>query len=129
MSAAPRIWRRLASAQDGAALVEFSLVGPMFLLLLLGLMQFGLAAWRQNELQFAVQQAARCANVRPDLCGDPAATAAYAAGRIRTFTVEPSAFSVSEEACGVRVRGELEAPIIAVGLPGPSRVRAEVCRP
>ena len=56
----PPIWRD----EDGAALVEYALVLPALLALAFGLMQLGGMAWTQEALNYAVQEAARCAVVR-----------------------------------------------------------------
>jgi hypothetical protein len=50
---------RLASAQQGAAAVEFAIVAPVFLLLLLGIFDIGQMAYAKAVLQGAVEQAAR----------------------------------------------------------------------
>lgn len=51
--------RRLASAQQGAAAVEFAIVAPVFLLLLLGIFDIGQMAYLKAVLTGAVEQAAR----------------------------------------------------------------------
>ena len=54
-----RFLRRLAVAQDGAGAVEFALVAPVFLLLLLGIFDIGQMAYGKAILSGAVERAAR----------------------------------------------------------------------
>jgi Flp pilus assembly protein TadG len=65
---APRVVRRavrslaparLRRAEDGAAVAEFAVVVPIFLILLLGTLEFARGFWIVNTLQFAVEQGAR----------------------------------------------------------------------
>ncbi|MBR0939090.1 TadE/TadG family type IV pilus assembly protein [Bradyrhizobium jicamae] len=49
--------------ERGAALVEFSVVVPLWLSLTFGIMQAGLVLWAQVGLQHGVELAARCASV------------------------------------------------------------------
>lgn len=44
---------------DGSATVEFALVLPLFVMLLLGLVEFGLAIWHQEILTNASREGAR----------------------------------------------------------------------
>lgn len=53
----------LASAQDGAAAVEFAIVAPVFLLLLLGIFDIGQMAYGRAILSGAVEKAARSASM------------------------------------------------------------------
>jgi Flp pilus assembly pilin Flp len=51
--------RRLARDERGATIVEFALVAPVFLLMLLGTFDFGHMIYAQSVLQGAVHQAGR----------------------------------------------------------------------
>jgi hypothetical protein len=50
----------LGRAQDGATLVEFALVAPIFLALLFGTIELGRALWTQQALQQTAIVGARC---------------------------------------------------------------------
>lgn len=54
-------WRRLLRAESGNPLVEFALVAPIYIALLLGLVEFGRAFWIRNTLQFAAEETGRYA--------------------------------------------------------------------
>jgi Flp pilus assembly protein TadG len=55
----PAFVRRLARNSDGAALLEFALVGPAFLALLVAILQTGVVFLFQQTLQTATTQTAR----------------------------------------------------------------------
>jgi len=55
----PRLFRRLARSTDGAALLEFALLGPAFLALLVAILQTGVVFLFQQTLQTATTQTAR----------------------------------------------------------------------
>jgi Flp pilus assembly protein TadG len=57
----PGFWRE----SGGSAIVEFAIILPMILLLVLGLYDFGKLFWIQNTLQFAAEQTARYAMTQP----------------------------------------------------------------
>ena len=56
---ARREWGALARAQEGAAAVEFALIAPLFLLMLLGILGYGGYFWRAHSLQQIANDAAR----------------------------------------------------------------------
>jgi Flp pilus assembly protein TadG len=125
--------RRTAGAllrrRDGAAAVEMALVLPVLMLLVLGTMELGAMAWTQAALEFAVQEAARCAIVRPDLCGSPSQTASWAAQRVVGQTVPASAFTVTTAACGTQVRAQLAYRFKLIPIaPSAPTLTAQVCR-
>lgn len=64
----------LGRAANGATLVEFALVAPVFLALLFGTLEFGRALWTQQALQETAIAGARCMALPQSGC----ATAAYA---------------------------------------------------
>src|SRR5487761_1588895 len=54
---------RAGRGQDGAAAVEFAIVLPVLVLLLFGVIQFGLAYNRQQGLNAAVREGSRLASI------------------------------------------------------------------
>jgi TadE-like protein len=63
----------LGRSQNGATLVEFALVSPVFLAPLFGTLEFGRALWTQQALQQTAIAGARCMALPQTNC----ATAAY----------------------------------------------------
>jgi len=55
----PRFLRRLGRSSDGAALIEFAILGPAFLALLVAILQTGVVFLFQQTLQTATTQTAR----------------------------------------------------------------------
>jgi uncharacterized membrane protein len=74
---------------------------PVLILLLLGTAEFGRLLWTQNSIQYAVEQAARCAAFKLSGCGNAAQTQAYAASLVHGYEAVSSEFSVTYGACGV----------------------------
>src|ERR1700675_3482302 len=65
---------------SGAAAVEFAMILWPLMLLLLGTVDGGRMLWTQNSLQYAVEQAARCAAVNSTTtCSTAAQIQSYAA--------------------------------------------------
>jgi len=88
---------------SGATAVEFALTMPLFLALLIGGVQLGLALWLQFGLQYGSEAAARCASITTTTCGTSDQIAAYAANHALGLSVPSSAFSVSTPSCGNQV--------------------------
>ncbi len=95
--------RRLAKETEGASAVEFALTAPLFFILLFSVAQFGLFLWTQLGLQHAVDLSARCASLMHTTCPDEGSTQAYAAGQAYRLNIDPSVFSVTQDACGQNV--------------------------
>jgi Flp pilus assembly protein TadG len=66
--------RRRRGAEEGATAVEFALVAPVLIGLIMGLVELGRLAWTFHALQHAVQETARHAMVH-DADALPALTA------------------------------------------------------
>lgn len=121
--------RALAADRSGATLVEYALVLPVLALTFFGIVQVASLVLAQATLSYAVEEASRCAAVRPDLCGEPAQIQDYAAQLTTGFDIPPSAFSVSNEACGRRIRAEATYRLLVTDmLPAVPPLTAEVCR-
>ncbi len=102
-----RLGVRLGADKAGATAIEYAIVLPALLLLLLGTVDVGRVFWVQVTLDRAVQAAARCAAVNANLCATTAQIQAYAASQAFGMTIAPSAFTPSTEACGQKVSARL----------------------
>lgn len=84
-------------SESGSAAVEFALVAPVLIAIMMGLIDFGRLFWTKNTMQFAVDETARFAMVNP--ASSPATLTAYATNRISgsltgvTFTATPTTIS------------------------------------
>ena len=93
------MFRRLAADQRGVAAIEFALLAPAFLMLLVGTMTMSILFFTTTSLHFAVEAAARCASVMSTVCSNSVTTTAYAAGKYYGSTVKP-VFTCAGRACG-----------------------------
>jgi Flp pilus assembly protein TadG len=87
----------------GAAAIEFAIVLPILLLLVLGLIEVGRAIWTQTTLDYAVQAAARCYAIGHAVAGATCETAAqtqqYAVDHAPGLSLSTDIFNVTIEAC------------------------------
>jgi Flp pilus assembly protein TadG len=128
--------------KSGAAAVEFAFVGLALIFLLFGVVECGRMLWTQNALQYAVEQAARCAIVNtttspkcpatcstcPTACGTTTQIQSYAACMAYGLTLSSSVFSVTTPSNSSCVSASLP---YATGLPVSISVTltAQSCRP
>jgi Flp pilus assembly protein TadG len=115
----------------GAAAVEFALILWPLLLLVLGAVDGGRMLWTQNTLQYAVEQAARCAVVSTATCGTPAQIKSYAASMANGMSVSPSVFSSASPGCGAKTTQVSASYSYSPLFPFPTNVTltASSCRP
>lgn len=65
---------RFGARRDGAAAVEFALVAPTLVLLLLALFEFGIFAWNRHSLEHATEEAARVVMTKTSVIDTEVAT-------------------------------------------------------
>lgn len=87
----------------------------MFLTLVLGIVEFGRLLWTLNDLQFAVEQGARCAVVKPASCATASEVQSYVAGRVFAPGVASGNVTVASASCGTQVSAS--APFTFVASP------------
>lgn len=93
----------IIGASGGASAVEFAIVGPVFLMLTVGLFYICLLLFCMGSMQYAVEEGARCASVKTTICTDSNSTVTYAQaayfGPVTaptfTYTAAPCGHSVS----------------------------------
>ena len=91
--------------ERGTSAVEFAIVGPVFLLLVVGFLYLCLSLFLVGSLHFAVEEGARCASIRTTVCSDNATTVAYAQSRY--FGPRSPTFTYQAAACGKSVSGSV----------------------
>jgi len=111
----------LAHDRRGAAVVEFALVAPLLIAILVGLVELAAWSWGAAESRDLAARAARCVAVTPERCQGDAAVAALVAADSRFG----SRVRIENSACGVRisVTGGLPAALT----PGLGVVTASAC--
>jgi Flp pilus assembly protein TadG len=105
MGAAPLTTRNNFPAdQNGAAAIEFAIVGPVFLLMVIGLIYGCLMLFGIASLHYAVEEGARCASVKTTVCTDSASTVSYTQAAYQGPVMSPT-FTSTTAACGHSVTG------------------------
>lgn len=101
-----RIMRWHWGNDHGATAVEFALIAPLAVMLMIGIMGLSLMLLSIGGMHFAVEAAARCASVNPTLCNGPAAIVAYANSRYSGALITP-VFTYASVACGNQVSASI----------------------
>jgi Flp pilus assembly protein TadG len=91
--------------------VEFAMVLPPVLMLLLGTMSASVAVFTAASLHYAVEGAARCYSVNASQCGSATTTQSYA----QSHYLGPNSptFTASRPACGSQVSATLNVVLNA----------------
>lgn len=121
-------WRTAIADRRGSIAVEFAFIVPPLILFLLGAIEGGRMLWAQNALQYAVEQAARCAVVDTTNCGSVSQIQAYAAGKTYSLHLASKIFSVTNPSCGAQVSANLPFSTITP-IPITMTLKAKSCHP
>jgi Flp pilus assembly protein TadG len=120
------VWR----GRDGNAAVEFALVLPVFIVLIVGMIEVGRILWTQNTLQQAVEAAARCGSISASTCGSSSAVRQFAAAQTAGLGVPASDFTATTSSCGSQVNATVQYQYLTSFLPMPAlSLTAEACFP
>jgi Flp pilus assembly protein TadG len=92
--------------EDGTTAVEFALVAPVLILLLLGTIGLCFVLFLVGSLHYAVEDGARCASVKTTICSDSATTIAYTQSRYLGPNVSPI-FTYAAAGCGNSVSASI----------------------
>ena len=93
----------------GTTAIEFAIVGPAFIALIVGMLFSCLCLFALGSLHYAVEQGARCASVRTTVCSDASTTVSYA--KTQYFGPSAPTFTYATAACGNSVSGSLNYPV------------------
>jgi Flp pilus assembly protein TadG len=83
----------------GTTAVEFAIVAPVFIAMLIGTITVSIGLFLIGSLHFAVEEGARCASVKTTVCSDAATTVAYTQSHYYGPNVSPT-FTYGTAACG-----------------------------
>lgn len=120
--------RRVAADRSGATAIEFAILAPVLLMLLMGVVEFGRMLWAENALQYAVAEAARCMSIDTNVCGSVRETQDFAA-TTSGMHFPRSIFSVDFAACGNMVSARYTFAFVVPVLPRPVTLTAQSCFP
>ncbi len=124
------LWDRAASAA-----IEFSLVLPILLSFVFGIIEVGHLLWTLTALNMAVEDAARCVSIsnvasnNGQPCGTQTLMQAYAVGRVWGLTVPVSTFTLSTPACGYQVTANYPFTPLVSYIPLSFNISASACYP
>jgi Flp pilus assembly protein TadG len=69
--------KNIGADERGTSAIEFAIVGPVFIMLLIGIFYLCMGLAVAGSLHYAVEEGARCASVRTNVCSDNDTTIAY----------------------------------------------------
>ncbi len=95
--------RNLLKNRRGTSAIEFGMTAPIFIILVWGIIDAGLALWTQFGLENGVEAAARCAVVTPTTCPSASSIQSYAATNSLGISVPASIFTFAVAPCGDQV--------------------------
>ena len=102
-----RLLGKLARGQGGAAAVEFAMVLPAFVGLIVSSIFVAQLMYEASSLRYAVEAAARCASVNTTVCSSNTTTQTYAAGKYLGPVSPAPTFTASSTGCGHTVTGSV----------------------
>jgi Flp pilus assembly protein TadG len=103
-------FRRFASGDErGTTAVEFAIVAPVFISLVVGSFYLCMCLFVAGSLHFAVEDGARCASVKTAVCKDAASTVSYTSSRY--LGLSAPTFTYQAAACGNSVSGSIDYPV------------------
>jgi len=69
--------KNIRGDERATSAIEFAIVGPLFIMLLIGIFYLCMGLAVAGSLHYAVEEGARCASVRTAVCSDNDTTIAY----------------------------------------------------
>jgi Flp pilus assembly protein TadG len=107
----PIAYRLLRDGHGGTA-VEMALLFPFLSLMILGAIDAGWMLWSASTLDFAVEEAARCAAVDAANCGTTANIQGVAVSKAMGLSMSASDFTVTTATCGKKVAATYIFPFL-----------------
>jgi Flp pilus assembly pilin Flp len=110
-----QVRRKIHTDERGTTAVEFAIVGPIFIFLVIGIAFLCMGLAVAGSMHYAVEEGARCASVRKMVCSDEDTTIAYTKahyfgpGGVPTFAYDAGA------ACGHSVTASISY-VVDMGL-------------
>lgn len=116
--------------RQGNTAIEFAFLLPAFLLMFLGIVEFGRLLWTQSTLQHAVEAGARYAAINYPTCASTSQTKSYAAAEVFGQSVPASDFTLTCGSCGTQVNATLSfTSVVPALLPYNITLSAQSCYP
>ena len=93
----------MLGSEAGTTAVEYGLLLPVLIFIILGAMDTGRLIWTFTTLHRAVEASARCAAVSPSVCGTAQQVASRAVSEAWGLPVTTAMFSLQQQSCGTQV--------------------------
>ena len=92
--------------ERGTTMVEFAIVAPVFIVLVIGIIYMCVGLFTVGSLHYAVEEGARCASVKSTVCTDAVSTIAYSKSHYFGPGTSPT-FTYAAKTCGKSVSASL----------------------
>ena len=102
-----RLIKSLRRDQQGTTAVEFAIVAPVLIALVVGTMALCVTLYLIGSLHFAVEDGARCASVKTTICSDAPTTVAYTQSRYLGPSGVAPTFTYAAAPCGNSVSASI----------------------
>src|SRR5262245_1037874 len=102
-----QLWHKIRTNESGTTAIEFAIVGPIFIFLVIGIAFLCMTMAVAGSLHYAVEEGARCASVRKTVCSDEDTTLTYTRARYFGPSAAPSFVYDPAAACGHSVTASI----------------------
>jgi Flp pilus assembly protein TadG len=106
---------RSKSDRRASVALEYGLIAPLLLVLVLGIIDTGRLIWTYTTLYRATEAAARCGAINDTACATAAQIQSYAVAESWGLIVSSSAFTVTTPTCGLQVSATYDFTSIVPG--------------
>lgn len=106
--------RRFLRDRSGAAAVEFALILPIFLLTILGIIEFGRMLWIRNTMEYVAETAARYGGI--NTTANAATIQAYGLTQVIGLDATPWVWTVDPQSSYVTVSISYDFVLLTSGL-------------
>jgi Flp pilus assembly pilin Flp len=107
--------KNISSDERGTTAIEFAIVGPVFIMLLIGILYLCMCLSVVGSMHYAVQEGARCASVKTMVCTDQTSTISYTQSHYFGPSTLPTFTYNAAAACGHSVSGSISY-VLDIGL-------------
>jgi len=118
-----RVFRNLRRSRCGATAVEFAMVAPVFLIMVIGVFELGRAMWIRASMQYAVEETTRFAIVNTSATTSALATYASTAYSSSGINIAGATFSATQATTSgityVTISGSYDFSVIVPLVPIP----------
>ena len=107
--------KNITTDERGTTAIEFAIVGPIFIMLIIGIIYLCMCLAVVGSMHYAVEEGARCASVKTTVCSDQSTTVSYTQSHYFGPSTLPTFTYNAAAACGHSVSGTISY-VLDVGL-------------